>query len=110
MAKITGRSDDMLIVRGVNIFPSQIEAEIFKIPKLAPHYAIKVWRDGAMDKIEVSVEARVQVGPLSAKDYADQLRNTIKTFIGISADVTIVAPDSLPRSDGKAARVNDLRN
>ena len=109
IAKITGRSDDMLIIRGVNVFPTQIEAEILKVPELIPHYAIKVWREGTLDKISVTVESRGEVEPLSAKDYAGQLSSHIKTFIGISADVDVVAPDNLPRSQGKACRVNDLR-
>lgn len=110
MEKITGRSDDMLIIRGVNVFPTQIEAEILKVPKLAPHYAIKVWREGTLDKISVTVESRGQVGPLSAKDYAGQLSGYIKTFVGISSEVNVVSPDTLPRSQGKASRVDDLRN
>lgn len=107
--RITGRSDDMLIIRGVNVFPTQIEAEILKVPELVPHYAIKVWREGTLDEVSVTVESRGQVGISSAAAYASELSSHIKTFIGISALVTVVAPETLPRSQGKAARVSDLR-
>lgn len=107
--RITGRSDDMLIIRGVNVFPTQIEAEILKVPELVPHYAIKVWREGTLDEVSVMVESRGQVELSNAAAYASQLSSHIKTFIGISAVVTVVKPETLPRSQGKAARVIDLR-
>lgn len=109
IAKITGRSDDMLIIRGVNVFPSQIECEILKVPQLAPHYMIKVWREGALDKLSIEIESRRPISPLSAKDHARKLSGYIKTFIGVSARVEVVAPQTLRRSQGKAVRVQDLR-
>lgn len=109
LAKITGRTDDMLIVRGVNVFPSQIETEILKCSNLAPFYEIEVWRDGALDKIKITVESRRTADPLSSRNSDEQLSANIKTFIGISAEVEIVQPETLARSKGKAVRVTDRR-
>jgi phenylacetate-CoA ligase len=109
IAKITGRSDDMLIIRGVNVFPSQIETEILKCAELAPHYAIKVWREGAMDRVSIAVETRNQMNPPDAEGHAKQLRGYVKTFVGISSEIEIVQPNIIPRSQGKAARVDDQR-
>ncbi|HEU4969110.1 MAG TPA: phenylacetate--CoA ligase PaaK [Sphingomonas sp.] len=107
MAKITGRCDDMLIVRGVNVFPTQIEEQVLKCPGLAPHFLIEVSRPGRMDEVRIKVEARASGG-----DDAGQgrlLAGYVKEVIGISATVEVGAPGSLPRSAGKAARVVDLR-
>jgi phenylacetate-CoA ligase len=107
MAKITGRSDDMLIVRGVNVFPTQIEEQVLKCPGLAPHFLIEVSRPGRMDEVRIKVEARA-----SGADDAAQgllLAGYVKDAVGISATVEVSAPGSLPRSAGKAARVVDLR-
>ncbi len=109
IAKITGRSDDMLIIRGVNVFPSQIETEILKCAELAPHYAIKVWREGAMDRVSIAVETRNQMNPSDTERHAKQLRGYVKTFVGISSEIEIVQPNIIPRSQGKAARVDDQR-
>ena len=109
IAKISGRSDDMLIIRGVNVFPSQIETEILKCAQLAPHYLISVWRDGPLDALSVTVEGRAAMDPEAQKSNAQELQKLLKTFIGISAQVEIVTPGSLPRSQGKAARVDDRR-
>jgi phenylacetate-CoA ligase len=98
MEKITGRSDDMLIIRGVNVFPSQIEELILKTPGLAPHYVLEVSKDGPMDHLTVVVE-----GDSSG---ADKLRQQIKAYIGISTDVRI---GTIERSIGKAKRVIDKR-
>lgn len=109
MQKITGRTDDMLIIRGVNVFPSQIETEILKCPDLAPHYGIKIWRDGAMDKLSVSVESREALDTNNLDALSKTLASNIKTFIGVTAIIELVQPGALPRSQGKAARVEDLR-
>ncbi len=109
LAKITGRTDDMLIIRGVNVFPSQIETEILKLKQLAPHYSIEVWRDGALDKVSINVESRDPADDHTARKSAANLAGNIKTFVGISTNVDVVAPGSLPRSKGKAARVTDRR-
>jgi phenylacetate-CoA ligase len=98
MEKITGRSDDMLIIRGVNVFPSQIEELILKTPELSPHYVLEVSKDGPLDHLTVIVEGQ-QAG-------AATLKHHIKSTIGISADVRIGA---IERSIGKAKRVVDKR-
>jgi len=98
MEKITGRSDDMLIIRGVNIFPSQIEELLLKQPDLSPHYVLEVSRDGPMDHLAVIVEGK----PEATKALA----HSIKAYIGISAEVRI---GTVERSIGKAKRVIDRR-
>ena len=107
MAKITGRSDDMLIIRGVNVFPTQIEEQVLKCPGLAPHFLIEVSRPDRMDEVRIKVEARVAGG--DAAEQGRLLAGYVKDAIGISAAVEVGAPGSLPRSAGKAARVTDLR-
>jgi phenylacetate-CoA ligase len=113
MGKITGRSDDMLIIRGVNMFPTQIEELILKMPKLAPIYQIVVTRDGHLDQVEVIAEMRADAGPASAveKDaLSRELQHCIKTHVGISTRVSILGTDQIERSlVGKAKRVIDKR-
>jgi phenylacetate-CoA ligase len=112
MDKITGRSDDMMIIRGVNVFPSQIEELALTLPELSPHYQIDLTRAGNMDAIAVNIELNPDYGHLDAEQkdqVVKQLGNKIKTFIGISCRINISAPGSLPRSEGKAVRVKDLR-
>ena len=99
MEKITGRSDDMLIVRGVNVFPSQIEELILKQPGLSPHYVLELTKDGPMDHLTVLVEGK----------GADALKHAIKSYIGVTADVKEVPISSIERSIGKAKRVIDRR-
>jgi phenylacetate-CoA ligase len=98
MEKITGRSDDMLIIRGVNVFPSQVEELILKHPQLSPHYVLEISKDGPMDHLTVVVEG--EEGATRA------LQHDIKAYIGISADVKV---GSVERSIGKAKRVIDKR-
>ncbi|GAO38714.1 phenylacetate--CoA ligase [Sphingomonas changbaiensis NBRC 104936] len=107
MAKITGRSDDMLIIRGVNVFPTQIEEQVLKCPGLAPHFLIEVSRPDRMDEVRIKVEARAADGGEAA--HGRLLAAYVKEVVGISAAVEVGAPGSLPRSAGKAARVIDLR-
>jgi phenylacetate-CoA ligase len=110
MAKVTGRSDDMLIIRGVNLFPSQVEELILRHPQLAPHYVLEVRRDGSLDELTVRVEP--QAGVPAAADCAQaaaDLRHHIKVYIGITADVVVVDPGTVERSVGKAKRVIDRR-
>jgi phenylacetate-CoA ligase len=110
--KITGRSDDMLIIRGVNVFPTQIEELILQCPELAPHYLIEVSRTGHLDEVAVSVElcdAAGTMGQGSAKDVSAKLRHLVKTYVGISVAVTVHSPQTLERSAGKAKRVIDSR-
>ena len=109
MAKISGRSDDMLIVRGVNVFPSQIEELILRCPGLAPHYEIELPRPKRLDEIQILVEARADLGPDAQPAQALLLAAKLKEHIGISAQIRIVASGSLARSAGKAQRVRDRR-
>jgi phenylacetate-CoA ligase len=106
MEKITGRSDDMLIIRGVNVFPTQIEELLLKQPELAPHYVLEVSKDGPMDHLTVLVE--LAPGAADA-DSAAKLRHQIKSYIGVTADVKIVPISTIERSIGKAKRVVDKR-
>ncbi|MCC2659062.1 MAG: paaF [Panacagrimonas sp.] len=112
MDKITGRSDDMLIIRGVNVFPTQIEELLLKLPELAPHYLIEVTRDGNLDAMSVAVELQPQVAGLAGEQreaVARQLQHLVKTYVGISVKVDIGAPNALERSQGKARHVIDKR-
>ncbi|MBV1787342.1 phenylacetate--CoA ligase [Marinobacterium sp. D7] len=108
--KITGRSDDMLIIRGVNVFPTQIEEQILRIPELAPHYEIIVSRNGNLDQMEVKVELKPNAVGIDAEPRViKELTHHIKSYIGISTRISVGAPGSLPRSEGKAKHVTDLR-
>ncbi len=109
MAKITGRSDDMLIVRGVNVFPSQIEEQLLAVTGLSPHYFIEVSRDGHLDTVEVHVEMAVESSSSEMTAAVTSLQHHIKSYIGISAAVKPHAPGAIPRSEGKARRVFDKR-
>jgi phenylacetate-CoA ligase len=112
MAKITGRSDDMLIIRGVNVFPSQIEELMLKQQGLAPHYLLELTRDAHLDALSVHVECTPDTaGDSSLRDRVTvDLQRDIKQMIGISARVIVCAPGTLERSAGKARRVVDKRN
>lgn len=108
LARLTGRSDDMLIIRGVNVFPSQIEEQILGLPALAGHYLIEVRRNGALDTVSVRVEARS--GELTDTSHvAAELEKKIKVFVGISTQVEVCRVGELERSLGKAVRVIDHR-
>ena len=109
MDKITGRSDDMLIIRGVNVFPTQIEEQVCAIEGLAPHYLIQIDKQGNMDTVTVRVESEPGQSTQSNEQLIKLLSHKIKTFIGISATIVIEAPHQLPRSEGKAKRVIDNR-
>ena len=109
MAKITGRSDDMLIVRGVNLFPSQVEEQILRDPLLTGHYVIELTRTGALDDLLVRVEARAVLEGEAAGRSADELGRRLKGMCGLSATVEIAVPGAVERSIGKARRVIDRR-
>ncbi len=109
MAKISGRSDDMIIVRGVNVFPTQIEELILCCPGLAPHYEIELTRTNRLDEILIVVEGRPELNDASRHGEAMLLATKLKDNIGISADVRVAASGSLVRSAGKASRVKDRR-
>jgi phenylacetate-CoA ligase len=107
--KISGRSDDMMIIRGVNVFPSQIEELILKETALAPHYLLEITRPDRMDELKVIVEAREGADSAAQGAASDSLKNAIKTLIGVSTAIEIAAPNGVERSMGKAKRVRDLR-
>jgi phenylacetate-CoA ligase len=109
MAKIVGRSDDMLIVRGVNIFPSQIEEQLLGCPALAPHFQLELTRPGRMDQVRLLVECRQGAAPDEGTADAKRLAGRIKTMIGISVSVDMQPGGAIARSQGKAARVRDMR-
>jgi phenylacetate-CoA ligase len=111
MEKITGRSDDMMIIRGVNVFPSQIEELILKRAELAPHYQCVLTREGPMDDLKVLIETKPGVSPdsMEARAAAKQLQHEIKVFIGSSVAIELKAEGGVERSQGKAKRVVDLR-
>jgi phenylacetate-CoA ligase len=111
MAKIMGRTDDMLIIRGVNVFPSQIEELIIGQPHLAPHYCLEVGRDGTLDHLEVIVELDPQVANVASvrDEAARDLQRRIKSYVGVTASVSVCNPGVIERSVGKAKRVVDRR-
>ena len=111
MEKITGRSDDMMIVRGVNVFPTQIEELILKQAALAPHYLCVLTREGPLDSLTVRVETRpgVALDSAEARAAAAALQHDIKTYVGSSAAIELQAEGGVERSQGKAKRVLDLR-
>jgi phenylacetate-CoA ligase len=112
IAKITGRSDDMLIIRGVNVFPSQVEELILRHADLTPHYLLEIRRDGALDEMTVHVEVQPgsTTGDAGCRRAAADLQHNIKVFIGVTAAVTLRDPVTLERSTGKAKRVLDARH
>ena len=108
--KITGRSDDMIILRGVNVFPSQIEEKLFTLPALGPHYQIVLSKKGRLDQMEVKVEARdPSVGVADVAEATAHLAHMIKSTIGISTKITAEPIGAIPRSQGKAVRTVDKR-
>jgi phenylacetate-CoA ligase len=110
--RVTGRDDDMLIIRGVNVFPSQIEACLVGFPGLAPHYQIVLTREGPLDAVTIEVElgadAPSDQAYVAAK--AGEIRQHLKSMIGVSCTIEIKGSGAVPRSQGKAVRVKDLRN
>jgi phenylacetate-CoA ligase len=110
MDKIVGRSDDMLIIRGVNVFPSQIEELLLAQPSLAPHYQLVLTRDMHLDQLEVLVETREDVRHGEGLRGGTALEQMIKSLIGISCTVTVLPPNGVERTQtGKAKRIVDRR-
>jgi phenylacetate-CoA ligase len=107
--KISGRSDDMMIVRGVNVFPTQIEELLLRVPGLSAHYQIILSKEGRLDQIEVQVEARRHESDEARAHAAKELAHEIKDRVGVTAQVTVMAPGEIERSTGKAKRVIDKR-
>ena len=110
MEKVTGRSDDMMIVRGVNVFPTQIEEQLLRCAGLSPHYLIELRRDQRLDAMRLLVEARPDsADPASRTAQATLLATHIRQTIGIGVEVVVGDPGSIERSAGKARRISDLR-
>jgi phenylacetate-CoA ligase len=110
MEKITGRSDDMIILRGVNVFPTQIEELILRTPGLAPHFQLVLTRPGRLDELTVRVEARADAAAAEARSHSEAaLGALVKENVGITVGVDVLEPEVLERSQGKAQRVLDLR-
>ncbi|WP_303871595.1 phenylacetate--CoA ligase family protein [Acetobacterium wieringae] len=110
--RLQGRSDDMLIIRGVNVFPTQIESVLLEIGEVEPHYQLVVRRDGSLDTLEVKVElseALFSDRISNLENLEKRIRDRIQSTIGVSTKVALVEPKSLPRSEGKSQRVVDLR-
>ena len=108
--KITGRTDDMVVIRGVNVFPSQIEEQILKCSGLAPHFQMELTRDARLDAMTVVVEARPDAATQTARERARrELAHHVKSLLGVTVAVRVVNPNSVERSQGKAKRVVDLR-
>jgi phenylacetate-CoA ligase len=110
--KITGRSDDMMIIRGVNVFPTQIEELILKQPELSPHYLLEITRPHHLDDLTVHVEMTADLaggGTEALKVCAGKLEHNVKAYIGVTATVRLAAPASIERSLGKARRIVDKR-
>jgi len=113
MNKVSGRSDDMLIIRGVNVFPSQIESVLLEVPEVAPHYLICVDRVHNLDSLEIQVE-------VSGKMFSDEIKclerierrikAEVESTLGIVVEVKLVEPNTIARSEGKAKRVIDRRS
>jgi phenylacetate-CoA ligase len=109
MEKITGRTDDMIILRGVNLFPTQIEELILRTPALSPHFQCVLTRDGRLDGMTVTVERRPDASREAAAAAADELRHHVKATIGVTVDVEAMEPGSIERSMGKMRRIVDKR-
>jgi phenylacetate-CoA ligase len=109
--RVSGRDDDMLIIRGVNVFPSQVEAVLVGFPGLAPHYQIILTREGALDAMTVEIELAPDAGLIDAERgrKAIDVANHIKSLIGVTCKVKVKSPGEVPRSQGKAVRVKDQR-
>jgi len=109
--RLTGRSDDMLIIRGVNVYPSQVESVLIGLPDIAPHYQLVVERQGVQDTLKVEVEAApsVEASQSAYSRLAEQVQHQIKSMIGITTRVIVKRPGEVPRSQGKAVRVRDER-
>jgi len=113
MDKVSGRSDDMIIIRGVNVFPSQVESILLEMGETEPHYQLVVDRVGSLDTLQVLVEVSEQMFSDHVRGLESlerKIRQEIDNMLGVTADVKLVEPKSIPRSEGKAQRVIDKRN
>jgi phenylacetate-CoA ligase len=113
MARVTGRTDDMLIIRGVNVFPSQIESVLMKIEGVEPHYVIVVDKTGALDELEIKVEVSEQIFSDEVRkleSLRQRIAEEMRSVLSVSAKITLAEPRTIERSVGKAKRVIDVRN
>ncbi|WP_311137082.1 phenylacetate--CoA ligase PaaK [Streptomyces sp. I6] len=109
MEKVTGRSDDMIILRGVNLFPTQIEEIVLRTPGLAPHFQLRLTRDGRLDALTIRAEAREGLSPEQRAAAARGIAAAVRDGVGVSVGVEVVDPETLERSVGKIKRIVDLR-
>jgi phenylacetate-CoA ligase len=109
MQKVTGRTDDMMIVRGVNLFPTQVEEQILAIEGLAPHYQCVLTRPGNLDELTIVVESVDEVDDATAARLGATLSERVKNRIGVTARVDVIRPNGIERSQGKARRIRDER-
>ncbi|MFE2505215.1 phenylacetate--CoA ligase PaaK [Streptomyces rubiginosohelvolus] len=109
MEKVTGRSDDMVILRGVNLFPTQIEEIVLRTPAVAPHFQLRLTRDGRLDALTVLAEARADATTGEREKAARAIAAAVKDGVGVSVNVEVVDPETLERSVGKIRRIVDLR-
>lgn len=109
MEKVTGRSDDMVILRGVNLFPTQIEEIVLRTPGVAPHFQLRLTRDGRLDALTVLAEARADATTGEREEAARAIAAAVKDGVGVSVNVEVVDPETLERSVGKIRRIVDLR-
>jgi phenylacetate-CoA ligase len=113
MERISGRTDDMLIIRGVNVFPSQIESVLLEIGEVEPHYQLIITREGILDNLEIRVEVSENMfsDKISNLEVLEKnIKHRIESVLQISAKIKLVEPKTIPRSEGKAIRVIDNRN
>ncbi|GAA4833738.1 phenylacetate--CoA ligase PaaK [Saccharopolyspora rosea] len=110
MDRITGRSDDMIVLRGVNVYPTQIEELVLRTDGMSPHFQLVLSREGRMDRMAVRVEARADCPGVRREPAAAELTRAIKDAVGVTAEVTVVDPDTLERSVGKLRRIVDRRD
>ena len=112
MSKVSGRSDDMLIIRGVNVFPSQVEEVLLEVKGTLPHYQLVIKREGVLDRLEVRVEVSEQYFSDEMKrlhEMEKTLEHKLENLLGLRADIRLVEPKTIERSEGKAKRVLDQR-
>ena len=109
MQKVTGRTDDMMIVRGVNVFPTQVEEQILKVEGLTPHYLCVLTRPGNLDELTVRVEAHESVAEADREALGSRLVQHVKDNVGTTVQVEVLGPHALERSLGKAKRISDQR-
>ncbi len=108
--RVTGRNDDMLIIRGVNVYPSQLEEVLIGFPGLAPHYQLVIERKGALDHLTIEVEMMADATGEARRNLAEAVRHHVKSLVGVTCGIAIKRPGEIARSQGKAVRVRDLRN